>query len=132
MGIRAYCQLFWVTKPHGCVLPGTMPGVGVREGQCGGAPETEGQGGLQPSSPASGEGRESRPPPGGHLLLTVGVQECEHLGLRHAGPQQPGRNESFPLLLPYHPHDLQLLDVLLQPLLQVFWKGQGHRHQLLC
>lgn len=67
----------------------------------------------------------------GHLLLTVGVQEREHLGLRHTRPQQPGCNESLPLLLSHYPHDLQLLYVLLQPLLQVFWKGQGHCYQYL-
>lgn len=93
--------------------------------------ETEGQDGLSPSSSTSGEGQVSRPPPGGHLLLTVGIQECEHLGLRHACSQQPGCNEPFPLWLPHHPDDLQLLDVLFQPLLQVFWKGQGHCYQFL-
>lgn len=90
-----------------------------------------GQDSPSSSSSASGEGQVSRPPPGGHLLLTVGIQEREHLGLRHARSQQPGCNEPFPLRLPQHPDDLQLLDVLLQPLLQVFWKGQGHCYQLL-
>ncbi|EDL04073.1 mCG145896, partial [Mus musculus] len=69
--------------------------------------------------------------PGGRVLLTVGVQEREHLCLRHAGPQQPGCDEPLPLPLPNHAHDLQLLNVLLQPLLQVLWKGHGHCDQHL-
>lgn len=66
---------------------------------------------------------------GRHLLLTVGIQECEHLCLRHAGPQQPCSDQPLPLLLPHHPYDLQLLHILLQLLLQVLWKGQGHCYQ---
>lgn len=69
--------------------------------------------------------------PVGHVLLTVGVQECEHLSLCHAGPQQPGCDEPLPLLLSNHAHDLQLLNIPLQPLLQVLWKGQGHCYQPL-
>lgn len=64
----------------------------------------------------------------GRVLLTVGVQEREHLSLRHAGPQQPCCDEPFPLLLSDHSHDLQLLNIPLQPLLQVLWKG--HRPAL--
>lgn len=67
----------------------------------------------------------------GHVLLTVGVQEREHLSLCHAGPQQPGCNEPLPLLLSNHTHDLQLLNIPLQPLLQVLWKGQGYCYQIL-
>lgn len=63
---------------------------------------------------------------GGHVLLTVRVQERKHLSLRHTGPQQPGRDEPLPLLLSNHAHDLQLLNVPFQLLLQVLWKGQGH------
>lgn len=51
--------------------------------------------------------------------LTVGVQEGEHLRLGHAGAQQPGRDEPLALLLPHHPHHLQLVHVVVQPALQV-------------
>lgn len=67
--------------------------------------------------------------PGGHILLTVGIQEREHLSLRHAGSQQPGCDEPLPLLLSNHTHDLQLLNILLQPLLQVLWKGYRPPYQ---
>lgn len=64
----------------------------------------------------------------------MGVQEGQHLPAGHAGPQQPGRYQPFPLLLPHHPHDLQLLHVALQLILQVVWGGSGreesHRLQV--
>lgn len=70
------------------------------------------------SSFCRGRGR-GRPPgcQASTLLLTVGIQEREHLCLCHAGSQQSGRDQPLPLRLPHHPHELQLLHVLLQLLL---------------
>lgn len=52
-------------------------------------------------------------------LLTVRVEEGEHLSLSDAGPQQPGRDQALPLRLSHHMDDLQLTHILLQPALQV-------------
>lgn len=57
----------------------------------------------------------------GRWTLTVCIQEGEHLAARHAGSQQPGRDQPLPLRLPHHPHNLQLLHVAVQLVLQIFW-----------
>lgn len=76
------------------------------------------QPGSKLSLPGGGGGEQTIPrSPGcqaGPLVLTVGIQEGEHLRLRHAGSQQSGSDQALSLLLPHHPHDLQLLYVLLQ------------------
>lgn len=55
----------------------------------------------------------------------MGIQEGQDLPAGHAGPQQPCRDQPFPLLLPHDSHDLELLHVAIQLVLQIVWGGGG-------
>lgn len=52
----------------------------------------------------------------------MGIQEGQDLPAGHAGPQQPRRNQPFPLLLPHDSHNLELLHITVQLVLQVVWE----------
>jgi len=56
----------------------------------------------------------------------MGVQEGERVTGGHGGSQQPSGDESFSLSLADNSNNVQLLQILIQPVLQVIWKYDIH------
>lgn len=55
------------------------------------------------------------------LLLTMSIQESEHISCGHTSTEQPGSDQALPLLLSDNLHYLQLLHVGIQLVFQVVW-----------
>lgn len=60
-------------------------------------------------------------------LLTVRIKEGQNVPLSDAGTQQPGSDQAFPLWLPHHTDDLQLMHKYFELFLQVVYGKKAQR-----